>query len=431
MGRRVLVIGGGGREHSLCWAIAKSPLCAALYCAPGNAGIAEIAECVDIAASDIERIVAFCADNTIDFVVIGPEDPLVRGLADALIAKNILCFGPKANAAAIEGSKAFMKDLCVQNDIPTAVFAKFDEPDAAKEFIHRHGSPIVVKADGLAAGKGAIVCRNQNEAFAAIDHILIERAFGDAGKMVVVEEFLEGEEVSFFALVNGRKAIPFATAQDHKTAFDGDEGPNTGGMGAYSPAPIIDPDLQESIMNRIIRPTIEAMDDRRKSYSGVLFAGLIMTAQGPKLLEYNVRFGDPECQALLLRLDSDLLDVLIKVAEGRIDDIHLRWKPDPSIVVVMATQGYPGPHARGSEIAGVSGLKDLADVMVFHSGTQRDGDRLLANGGRVLGVTAIGESIGQARDTAYDAISKVHWPQGFYRRDIGWRAIGSPNKHAM
>ncbi len=423
MGRNVLVVGGGGREHALCWAIVKSPLCASLTCAPGNAGIAEIAKCVDIAVSNIDRIVAYCVDHDIDFVVVGPEEPLAKGLVDALVAKNILSFGPKAGAAKIEGSKALMKELCVQKDIPTAAYGRFEEPEEAKEYIHRHGAPIVVKADGLAAGKGAFVCHNQNEAFAAIDHILIENAFGEAGKCVIVEDYLQGDEVSFFALVHGRTAIPLATAQDHKAAFDGDEGPNTGGMGAYSPSPLVTQALQNTIMERIVQPTVEALADRKTPYSGVLFAGLVLTSAGPKLLEYNARFGDPECQAIVLRLRGDLLQAMLSVAEGRLGDVKLTWGDEHAIVVVMATHGYPGPYARGSEINGLAPLSDLQGLTVFHSGTKREGNKILANGGRVLSVSAVAPTLVEARDVAYAGISKISWPQGFYRRDIGGRAL--------
>jgi len=423
MGRNVLVVGGGGREHALCWAIVKSPLCASLTCAPGNAGIAEIAKCVDIAATNIDGIVAYCVDHDIDFVVVGPEEPLAKGLVDTLAAKNILSFGPKANAAKIEGSKAFMKELCVQKDIPTAAYGRFEEPEEAKEYIHRHGAPIVVKADGLAAGKGAFVCHNQNEAFAAIDHILIENAFGEAGKSVIVEEFLQGDEVSFFALVHGRRAIPLASAQDHKAAFDGDEGPNTGGMGAYSPSPLLTPTLQNTIMERIVQPTVEALADRKTPYSGVLFAGLILTSAGPKLLEYNARFGDPECQAIVLRLKGDLLHAMASVAEGRMADVELKWHDEHAIVVIMAARGYPGPYAKGSEVKGLTELRNFPGLKVFHSGTKRAGNKFLTDGGRVLSVAAIAPTLVEARDIAYSGISRISWPQGFYRRDIGQRPL--------
>ncbi|MCP5364789.1 MAG: phosphoribosylamine--glycine ligase [Hyphomicrobiales bacterium] len=420
---KVLVIGSGGREHSLCWAIAKSPLCTKLYCAPGNAGISSIAECLDIATSNHGEIVQFALSQGIDLVVVGPEDPLVGGLVDQLAKAGVTAFGPSAKAAAIEGSKGFMKDLCARYDIPTATYARFDEPDAAKEFIHRHGAPVVVKADGLAAGKGVILCHNKNEAFAAIDHIMIESAFGDAGAQVVIEDFLEGEEASFFALVHGTRAIPLASAQDHKPAYDGDQGPNTGGMGAYSPAPIVTEAMAQTVMDRIILPTINGLAADGRPYSGLLYAGLMITKDGPLALEFNARFGDPECQPLLMRLKSDLLPALLACAEGRMDDIQLEWHPDPALLVVLATKGYPGPFARGSEIRGLDRLDHEPNVVVFHAGTVRDGDRILANGGRVLGVTARAGSIEDAQKAAYRAIDAIDWPEGYCRRDIGWRAI--------
>jgi len=420
---KVLVIGSGGREHSLCWAIAQSPLCTKLYCAPGNAGISSVAECLDIATSNHAEIVKFASSQGIDLVVVGPEDPLVGGLVDHLVKAGITTFGPSAKAAAIEGSKGFMKDLCARYDIPTAAYARFDEPDAAKEFIHRHGAPVVVKADGLAAGKGVILCHNKNEAFAAIDHLMIESAFGDAGGQVVIEDFLQGEEASFFALVHGTRAIPLASAQDHKPAFDGDQGPNTGGMGAFSPSPVVTEAMAKTVMERIIMPTIKGLAADGRPYSGVLYAGLMITKDGPFALEFNARFGDPECQPLLMRLKSDLLPALVACAEGRMDDIHLEWHPDPALLVVLATQGYPGPYKRGSEIRGLDRLDHQPNVVVFHAGTVFDEERIVANGGRVLGVTARAPNIEDAQRAAYQAVDAIDWPEGFCRRDIGWRAI--------
>ncbi|NQV44679.1 MAG: phosphoribosylamine--glycine ligase, partial [Rhodospirillales bacterium] len=323
---KVLVVGSGGREHALCWAIAKSPKCARLYAAPGNPGMDQVAECVSIDADNIKGIVDFAQQEGIDFVVVGPEAPLVAGLVDSLDAAGIKAFGPTAAAAVLEGSKGFMKDLCARFGIPTAAYRRFNEPDAAKEYIHMHGAPLVVKADGLAAGKGVIICRNENEAHAAIDHIMTEQAFGEhAGAEVVIEELLEGEEVSFFALVDGEHALPLVSAQDHKAAYDGDEGPNTGGMGAYTPAPVVDQALVDRIMADIIEPTVKGMAAEGWPFKGVLFAGLMITAEGPKLIEYNVRFGDPECQTLMMRLKSDVLDALLACAEGRLDEITLKW----------------------------------------------------------------------------------------------------------
>ncbi|WP_460020124.1 phosphoribosylamine--glycine ligase [Magnetospira thiophila] len=419
----VLVVGSGGREHALCWAIAKSPKCGRLFCAPGNAGIAQVAECIDVGAEDVNGLLSFARKNKVDFVVIGPEAPLVAGLADKLEQAGILAFGPSAAAARIEGSKAFMKDLCSKYDIPTAHYDSFDECDAAKEYIRAHGAPIVIKADGLAAGKGVILCRNINEAFAGIDHIMTERSFGKAGDSVVVEEFLTGEEVSFFALVDGKTALPLVSAQDHKAVLDGDEGPNTGGMGAYSPAPVLTPELQEQVMRDIIQPTVAGLAAEGMPYKGVLFAGLMIQDGVPKLLEYNVRFGDPECQPMMMRLKSDALEMLLACAEGRLDQLQLEWHDQAALIVVMATEGYPGTYQKGSEIKGLAEAGAVDDVQIFHAGTKADGDRVLANGGRVLGVTALGRDVAEAQQRAYACVDKIDWPEGFCRRDIGWRAL--------
>jgi len=419
----VLVVGSGGREHALCWAIAKSPLCDKLYCAPGNAGIAGIAECVPVGAEDIAGIVRFAKDSNVDFAVVGPEMPLVAGLVDALEKAGIKAFGPSAAAARIEGSKGFMKDLCARYDIPTAAYGRFDEPDQAKEFILRQDTRVVVKADGLAAGKGVIVCHNENEAYAAIDHIMIKSAFGEAGAEVVIEEFLEGEEASFFALVDGERVLPLASAQDHKRAHDGDEGPNTGGMGSYSPAPVVTEDLTKKIMERIIDPTVAAMRAEGHPYKGLLYAGLMIKDGEPKVLEFNARFGDPECQPLLMRLKSDLLPALVACADEKIDSIDLEWYDDAALLVVMAAQGYPGYYPKGSEIRGIEDADALDGVVVFHAGTKSDDGRIIADGGRVLGVTARASTVAEAQKLAYDAVDRIDWPEGFCRRDIGWRAI--------
>lgn len=419
---KVLVVGSGGREHALCWAIAKSPKCKKLYCAPGNAGIAQTADCVDIAADDVDALVAFATENKIGFVVIGPEAPLVNGLADALDEAGIKCFGPTAAAAELEGSKAFMKDLCDKYDIPTAEFATFDDCDEAKEYIIRHTAPLVVKASGLAAGKGVILCHNQNEAYAAIDHMLTERKFGEAGDEVIIEEFLGGEEASFFVLVDGEHAMPLMGAQDHKAAFDGDEGPNTGGMGAYTPAPILTDTMIETVMETIIMPTIEGMAEEGRPYQGVLYAGLMIENDIPKLLEYNVRFGDPECQAMMLRMKSDVLEALLACATGSLDKVDMDWHDDVALTVVLATEGYPGHYEKGTEIKGLDGL-DADDAVVFHAGTATKGGKTVATGGRVLGVTALGKTVKAAQKRAYDIVDKIDWPEGFCRRDIGWRAI--------
>jgi phosphoribosylamine--glycine ligase len=420
---KVLVVGSGGREHSLCWAIAKSPKCGELFCAPGNAGIDSIAICVDIAADDVEALVAFATENVIDFVVVGPEAPLVDGLVDRLEALDIKVFGPSAAAAALEGSKGFMKDLCAKYNIPSAEYGRFDEPNSAKEFILRHHAPIVVKADGLAAGKGVIICRNENEAYAAVDHIMTERAFGGAGDEIIIEEFMEGEEASFFVLVDGENAVALRSAQDHKAAYDGDEGPNTGGMGAYTPAPVVDDAMAGRIMDEIIKPTIKAMASEGKPYKGVLYAGLMITSEGPRLIEYNVRFGDPECQPLMVALKSDILDALVASAEGTLNKINLEWYDEATLIVVMAAQGYPGPYQKGTEIKGVKEANDIDGVLVFHAGTKSENGQLLATGGRVLGVTAKAKTVAAAQKLAYKAVAKIDWPGGFNRTDIGWQAI--------
>ena len=422
---RILVVGSGGREHALCWSIAASPLCDQLFCAPGNAGIAQEAECVAIAADDIAGIVDFARRERIDFVVVGPELPLVLGLVDRLGEAGIKAFGPSARAAALEGSKAFMKDLCAKYGIPTAAYGRFTAADDAKRFIRGRGAPIVVKADGLAAGKGVIIAATIADAEAAVDAMLTGAQFGAAGAEVVVEEFLQGAEASFFALTDGETALPLASAQDHKRAHDGDQGPNTGGMGAYSPAPVVTEAVAGDIMARIIRPTMAAMAAEGRPFKGVLYAGLMLTADGPKLLEYNVRFGDPECQVLCVRLMSDLLPALIASTDGVLRSFHLRWYDQAALTVVMAAKGYPGAYQKGTEIRGLDKAAALPDVTIFHAGTKRSDDgRLLATGGRVLNVTATGKSIADAQRRAYEAVDRIDWPDGFCRRDIGWRALG-------
>jgi phosphoribosylamine---glycine ligase len=421
---KVLVVGSGGREHALCWAIAASPLCDKLYCAPGNAGIAEAAECVAIPVDDIRRLVAFAAENGIDFGVVGPEAPLVAGLADRLEAEGVRTFGPSAEAAVLEGSKSFMKDLCVRHDIPTASYGRFSNAGAAKEFVRQSGAPIVVKADGLAAGKGVVIARTIGEAEAAIDAMLGGHQFGEASAEIVVEAFLEGEEASFFALVDGTTALPLASAQDHKAVGDGDTGPNTGGMGAYSPAPVMTEEMTARVMREIIEPTVRAMKEADRPFRGILFAGLMITDDGPKLLEYNVRFGDPECQVLCLRLMSDLLPALIAARDGELEHFHLRWRPEAAIAVVMAAKGYPGDYVKGTEIKDLAAARALDGVTIFHAGTAlADDGRLLATGGRVLSVCATGATIAEAQARAYAAVDRIDWPDGFCRRDIAWRAV--------
>jgi phosphoribosylamine---glycine ligase len=420
---RILVVGSGGREHALCWTLAASPLTEALYCAPGNAGIAEEATCVAIAADDIDGLLRFARDERIDFVVVGPEGPLCAGLVDRLEAAGIKAFGPSADAAMLEGSKGFMKDLCAKYGIPTAAYRRFADADAAKAYIREQGAPIVVKADGLAAGKGVTVAQSVDEALAAVDAAMIDGAFGAAGQELVVEEFMTGEEASCFALVDGRDFVMLASAQDHKAVGDGDTGPNTGGMGAYSPAPVVTPLLEKVVATRIIRPTVDAMAEEGRPYKGVLYAGLMITADGPKLVEYNVRFGDPECQVLMMRLKSDLLPALVAARDGVLKHFDLRWHDDAALTVVMAAKGYPGAYKKDTEIRGLDAAAAVPDVKVFHAGTRRDGERVLATGGRVLNVTATGATVAEAQARAYEAVDRIDWPEGFCRRDIGWRAI--------
>ena len=419
----VLVIGSGGREHALCWAIAASPIVDRVYCAPGNAGIAEDTECVPVAADDTRGIIEFCRKAAIDFVVVGPEAPLVAGLVDALEAAGIAAFGPTAAAARLEGSKSFMKELCAREGIPTAAYHRFRDATAAKAYIAERGAPVVVKADGLAGGKGVVVAATVAEANDAVDAALGEGRFGVAGAEIVVEEFLYGEEASFFAICDGVHLLPLTTAQDHKRVGDGDTGPNTGGMGAYSPAAIVTPEIEAEIIETIVGPTVAAMALEGCPFKGVLYAGLMLTADGPKLLEYNVRFGDPECQPLMMRLKSDIVPVLLAARDGILHQVDLRWHDETALCVVMAARGYPDAPLRGSEIRGLEAAAQEPEVKVFHAGTKRDGERILADGGRVLGVTALGDSLAQARERAYRAVDKIDWPEGFCRRDIGARVI--------
>lgn len=420
---RVLMVGSGGREHALAWAISASPLVDALFCAPGNAGITEAASCVPIRATEIAALVAFCRRERIDFVVVGPEAPLGLGLVDALEAEGVAAFGPSAVAAALEVSKSYAKDLCARAGVPTAAYRCFRDPAAAKAYIAEHGVPIVVKADGLTGGKGVTVAMDLDTAFRAVDAALVEHRFSAAGLEIVVEDFLDGEEVSFFALVDGQDALPLAAAKDHKRVGDGNTGPNTGGMGAYSPAPSLTPALEGRVMDTIILPAVAAMRAEGRLFKGVLYAGLMLTQAGPKLLEYNVRFGDPEAQVLMMRLISDPLPALLAARDGVLRQVDLRWHADAALCVVMAAQGYPDNPERGSEIRGLDAAAVDPAVKIFHAATRRDGARLTADGGRVLGVTAAGGDLAQARDRAYAAIDRIDWPQGFCRRDIGRRSI--------
>ncbi|WP_144185522.1 phosphoribosylamine--glycine ligase [Elioraea rosea] len=415
---RVLLVGGGGREHALASAIAASPKLTMLWCAPGNAGIADLCACVPIAAEDVAGLVAFAREHAVDLVVVGPEAPLVAGLADACAEAGIACFGPSAAAARLEGSKAFTKEICAEAGIPTAASATFDDEAAALAHVRAKGAPIVVKADGLAAGKGVVVAATVAEAEAAVTAMMRERVHGAAGTRLVIEECLVGREVSFFALCDGAHAVPFGAAQDHKRAGDGDTGPNTGGMGAYSPPKGFDSALEEEVMARIVRPTLAAMAARGTPFRGVLFCGLMLTASGPKLIEFNVRFGDPECQALMLRAEGDMLAALDGAARGALDRVRVRMREAASVVVVMATRGYPGAYAKGSVIEGLDEAAAVPGVRVFHAGTRLAEGRFTAEGGRVLGIGAVGRNVAEARASAYAAVDRVRWPEGFCRRDI-------------
>ena len=424
---KILVIGGGGREHALCWAIAASPLTDKLYCAPGNAGIAEVAECVPTQAMDFNRLIAFAQEKAIDFVVIGPDDPIAGGLADRFAEAGFKVFGPSKAASELEWSKGFTKDFCAEENIPTARYRRFRHADEAKEYAADHPLPVVVKADGLALGKGVVIASTRAEAAAAID-AMFTGSFGKGGHEVVIEEFLEGEEVSYFVLSDGENVLPLASAQDHKRVGDGDMGPNTGGMGAYSPARVLTPALEEQVLNEIIRPTVRGMAKRGRPYKGVLFAGLMLTKDGPKLIEYNARFGDPECQVLMTRLKSDIVPLLLAVADGALKTVDARWHDHVSLTVVMAARGYPEKPEKGSEIHGVEKAAQLDGVQVFHAGTSRRDGTLIASGGRVLNVTAIGRTVADAQSRAYRAVDEIDWPGGFCRRDIGWRAVAKERK---
>lgn len=416
---RILLVGGGGREHALAWAIAASPLCTTLFCAPGNAGIAKEATCVPVAAEDVDGLVTFARENAIDFVVVGPEAPLVAGLVDRLTEAGIKAFGPTAAAAALEGSKGFTKDLCAKYGIPTARYRRFTDAAGAKAYIAAEGAPIVVKADGLAAGKGVVVAQTVEEAQAAVDAMLTEGGFGAAGASIVVEECLVGPELSFFALCDGETALPLATARDHKRAYDNDEGPNTGGMGAVSPHPLATPELEARIMAEIVQPTLRAMEAEGTPFRGILFAGLMLTERGPQLIEHNVRFGDPECETLLPRLNSDLFTALIAAADGSLRHLTLRWRPEAAVTVVMAANGYPGSYRKGSPIGALDAAAQVPGTIVFHAGTKAEADgTVTAQGGRVLAVTALGADIAEARSRAYQAVDRIDWPEGFCRRDI-------------
>ena len=421
---RFLVIGGGGREHALCWALSTSPLATEVICAPGNAGIAQSVECVAVAVDDLDGVVRLASERRIDIVVVGPELPLVMGLVDHLEAAGIRAFGPDRAAARLEGSKAFMKEFCARHDIPTAGYRVFAEDEAAAALAHVGTAPLplVVKADGLAAGKGVVIALTREAAREAVE-AAFAGAFGDAGATLVIEEFLIGEEASLFAICDGRTALEIGTAQDHKRAFDGDQGPNTGGMGAYSPAPVLTPELVEEVMARIIRPTLAGLAAEGVTYRGFLYAGLMLTADGPKLLEYNVRFGDPECQAVLPRLMTDLGQLIVGAVDGVLERMSLRWHPEHALTVVLATEGYPGAVPKGSVIRGLDALEGDDDLLVFHAATRNVDATWQAHGGRVLAVTGRGPTLEAARERAYGAVARIDWPRGFHRSDIGWRAL--------
>jgi phosphoribosylamine--glycine ligase len=418
----VLLIGSGGREHALALALTRSPLLSRLYAAPGNPGIETLATCVTLDVADHAAVIAFCRAHAMGFVVVGPEAPLVAGLVDDLDAAGIAAFGPTAAAAQLEGSKGFTKDLCARYTIPTAAYRRFTALEPALAYVRAQGAPIVVKADGLAAGKGVTVAMTLDEAIAAIEACFAGH-FGAAGAEVVVEAFLQGEEASFFALSDGANVVALTSAQDHKRVGDGDTGPNTGGMGAYSPAPVMDEAMTERVMAEIIRPTVAGMARDGHPFKGVLFAGLMITDKGPELIEYNVRFGDPETQVLMLRLKSDLLALFLAVRNGTLAGMTVDWSDDAALTVVMAARGYPGDYRRGSEIKGIEQAAAQPGITVFHAGTRREGEGVIAIGGRVLNVTAVGANVGQARDRAYSGVARIDWPQGFCRSDIGWRAI--------
>lgn len=418
----ILILGSGGREHALAWAVLQNPKCDKLIVAPGNAGIAAIAECASFDINDGDAVLSFVEENAIEFVIIGPEAPLAAGVADVLRAANVLTFGPSKAAAQLEASKSFTKEICDASGAPTAGYAHFTDADAAKTYIRAQGAPIVVKADGLAAGKGVIVAMELQEALDAVDD-MFGGEFGAAGAEVVIEEFMDGEEASWFILCDGTNVLPVGTAQDHKRVGDGDTGPNTGGMGAYSPAPVMDAGVIQKAMDEIVKPTVAEMAKRGMPYQGVLYAGFMIKDGQPRLVEYNCRFGDPECQVLMMRLGAQALDLLIATAEGTLDQAQVNWADDHAMTVVMAANGYPGAYVKGTEIKGLDALPADSNRMVFHAGTASKDGKIVANGGRVLNVTARGASLAEARDAAYAMIDGIDWPEGFNRSDIGWRAL--------
>ena len=420
---KILVVGGGGREHALVWKLAQSPKAGRIYCAPGNAGIAAQAECLPVGAEDIDGLVKLSQEKDVDLVVVGPEVPLTMGLTGRLTEAGIKVCGASAQAARIEGSKAFAKDLMRKYNIPTGDYQVFDQYEAARKYILDKREPLVLKADGLAAGKGVLLCRSTDQALAALDQIMKDQIFGAAGDRVVIEEFLTGEEVSFLVFTDGRTIKPLPTSQDHKAVYDGDQGPNTGGMGAYSPAPVVTPGLHAEIMDRVMRPAVEGLAAEGCPYTGVLYAGLMIGGKGPQVLEFNARFGDPECQPLLMRLNTDLVDILEAIVEGRLDEIEPEWDERASLCLVLASGGYPGGYEKGRVINGLEEAGAIEDVFVFHAGTANKDGRIVTSGGRVLGVTALGRGVGQAIDRAYAAAELISWDGMYYRRDIGQKAL--------
>ncbi|MBN1781740.1 phosphoribosylamine--glycine ligase [bacterium] len=418
----ILVIGNGGREHALIWKIAQSPYVERIFCAPGNGGIAELATCVQIDVTDLKGLTQFAVREKIDLTVAGPELPLTLGVVDAFRREGLVVFGPRRDAAILEGSKTFTKDFLAKYNIPSAAYRNFDDPEEAVRYIHDTPPPYVLKADGLAAGKGVIICRNRNEAFQGIDDIMKTRKFGEAGKRLVIEEFMTGEEASILAVTDGERFVTLPPAQDHKAVFEGDKGPNTGGMGAYAPAPVVDERLLEQIKTTIIQPTIDGMKAEDRLYQGVLYAGLMITAEGPKVVEFNCRFGDPEIQAILPLMKTDIVDLMMEVADGKLKPLEPEISHDSCICVVMASGGYPGSYQKDKVILGLEDVRDQ-DVMVFHAGTKRSGDQTVTSGGRVLGVTATGRTFLQAREKAYQAVGKITFDGAYYRRDIGHRAL--------
>jgi phosphoribosylamine---glycine ligase len=418
----ILILGSGGREHALAWAVMQNPKCDRLIVAPGNAGIAQIADCAALDIEDGGAVAAFAGDNAIDFVIVGPEAPLAAGVADRLREAGLLVFGPSSAAARLEASKSFTKEICAAVGAPTAAYGHFTDAAAAKDYVRTQGAPIVVKADGLAAGKGVIVAMDEATALTAIDD-MFAGAFGGAGAEVVIEEFMQGEEASFFVLCDGETVLPFGTAQDHKRVGEGDTGPNTGGMGAYSPAPVMDEMVTQKVLDQIVRPTMAEMARRGMPFQGVLFVGLMIRDGQPRLIEYNVRFGDPECQALMMRLGAQAMDLMHAAAEGRLSEMRVNWADDHAMSVVLAANGYPGEYEKGSVIGGLQGLPETSQEMCFHAGTTRVDGKIVATGGRVLNATARGASLEEARARAYAMARMIDWPEGFCRSDIGWRAL--------